>query len=68
MIYLAVCEAKSKYFHADNRRERITNGQHNTKIMAVVSIVQTVFNLNRTGYILLNTGKKVRTVGLLIII
>lgn len=43
-------------------------GSITNKIIAVVSIVQTVFNLNRTGYILLKTGKKVRTVGLLVII
>lgn len=70
MIYLAVCQAKSKYFHADNCRERRSNGQHNSKTIAVVSIVQTVLNLNlnRTGYILLKTGITLRTVGFLVII
>lgn len=68
MIYLAVCEAKSKYFHAENCRERRSNRQHNSKIIAVVSIVQTVLHLNRTGYILLKTGITLRTVGILVII
>lgn len=60
MIYSVVCGA-TKQIKVGKESQRMKEmEQHYSKSIAVVSIGQSVFNLNNTGYILFKTGVKTK--------